>query len=639
MARGSNYCRSRCKQRFGKNWNGLRKLKPCRYVFERIASRGRMMSRGLLADVKDQRSVIRSQTSVVGGNVTVHSSLISFCLALLAATAFAGTSPVKTVSQRNGTPTPAVLQSLAPKQGLNLAVGERGLTSLEFNGQSLLSLAERGELRPWKSLLRQALEGLLLPGSSLMVSATKQTNSIQLAFPWGRVSCIYAKHDDQLMMRIQVANTGAQDLDELPLRLMELTFPRVPHGGTLEAGMFGFGFKGPDWLLPEWPPSIPSVADPRFVVPIVRVDYGAGALNFCSDDAECAVDVPYSTNFPTRTSYPFVITCRDIKPGVCKTFNVSLRFGPAGAKVQDLSGDVLERYAKKYPFQVNWKDRRPIGAIFLAGPQINVASNPRRWILNFGEIDVTNDKGKAVFRAALLKLADNSVQALKDTGAQGMITWDPEGEEFPGACYYGDPRLVPTLAPEMESKNGDAKSVIDEYFEKFRAAGLKVGVCIRPQQVVMVDNKPVHQEADDEHAPQVLKEKIAYARKRWGCTLFYVDSTATAGRSLDPDVFRKVADAYPDVLLIPENESMRYFAYSAPLNSYVHHKITSTPVGARLAYPNAFSVLMAPEGDRAEEHDTLVTAVRRGDILLFNGWYGGNEAGKIKKLYEEAGRR
>jgi hypothetical protein len=104
-------------------------------------------------------------------------------------------------------------------------------------------------------------------------------------------------------------------------------------------------------------------------------------------------------------------------------------------------------------------------------------------------------------------------------------------------------------------------------------------------------------------------------------------------------VFRKVADAYPDVLLIPENESMRYFAYSTPLNSYVHHKITSTPVGARLAYPNAFSVLMAPEGDRAEEHDTLVTAVRRGDILLFNGWYGGNEAGKIKKLYEEAGRR
>jgi hypothetical protein len=90
------------------------------------------------------------------------------------------------------------------------------------------------------------------------------------------------------------------------------------------------------------------------------------------------------------------------------------------------------------------------------------------------------------------------------------------------------------------------------------------------------------------------------------------------------------------VLLIPENESMRYFAYSAPLNSYVHHKITSTPIGARLVYPNAFSVLMAPDGDRPEDHDALVTAVRNGDILLFNGWYHGTGADKIKRLYEDA---
>ena len=81
---------------------------------------------------------------------------------------------------------------------------------------------------------------------------------------------------------------------------------------------------------------------------------------------------------------------------------------------------------------------------------------------------------------------------------------------------------------------------------------------------------------------------------------------------------------------------MRYFAYSAPLNSYVHHKITSTPVGARMVYPKAFSVLMAPDGDRPEDHDALVSAVRHGDILLFNGWYMNEGAEKIKKIYEEA---
>ena len=47
-------------------------------------------------------------------------------------------------------------------------------------------------------------------------------------------------------------------------------------------------------------------------------------------------------------------------------------------------------------------------------------------------------------------------------------------------------------------------------------------------------------------------------------------------------------------------------------------------------------MLMAADGDRPEDHHALLTAVRRGDILLFNGWYNGDGADKIKKLYEEA---
>ena len=549
---------------------------------------------------------------------------------------FNPTCPANAQSQSGQARTTPARQYPAVKRGLNFVVGAHGLDSLSFNGQSLLVSPESGELQPQKSVFRVVLDALLPRSSSPSATPNKKTDAVDLSYPWGRISCAYGKQDDRLTMRLEVSNTSSEPLGEFSLRLMELNFPRVPEGGTLEAGMFGYGFKGPEWPLDLWLLSIPSVADPLYSVPIIRADFGTGALNFCSDDLECSVGIPHTTNPPLGTRYPLVITCRDVKPGTTKVFNVSLRFGPADAGVQDLSGDVLELYAGKYPFQVDWKDRRPIGAIFLAGPQINLASNPRRWTMNFGEIDITNDKGKAAFRAALLKVADNSVQVLKDIGAQGMITWDPEGEEFIGDCYYGDPRLVPTLAPEMEFKNDGAKSAIDEYFERFRAAGLKVGVCVRPQQIAMVDGKPVHQAAEDEHAVQILRERIAYAKQRWGCTLFYVDSTATAFTWLNPDVFKAVADAYPDVLLIPENESMRYFAYSAPLNSYVHHKITSTPVGARLVYPKAFSVLMAPEGDRPEDHDALVSAVRRGDILLFNGWYMSNEAGKIKKLYQEA---
>jgi hypothetical protein len=561
---------------------------------------------------------------------------MKFLVALLAATILADPTAKETEPQRNPTPTPSPGLSSGPAKGLNFVVGVRGLDSLSFNGESLLESAKSGELQPQKSAFRAVLDAVLPLCSAGVAAPNKKPNTIDLSYPWGRITCAYGKQDDRLTMRIEVSNTSTKAVDEFSLRLMELKFPRIPKGGPLEAGMFGFGFKGPEWLLDQCPPSIPLIADPRFVVPIIPVDYGSGALNFCSDDAECAVSVPYSTNFPARTSYPFVITCRDIKPGANKTFNVSLRFGPSGAQVQDLSADALQSYAKKYPFEVNWSDRRPIGAIFLAGPQISVGSNPRRWTVNFGEVDVGTDKGKAAFRTALLRLADVSVQVLKDVGAQGMITWDPEGEEFPGACYYGDPRLVPKFAPEMEFKNEAGKSVIDEYFEKFRSAGLRTGICLRPQDIAMINGKPVHQAADDDQATRILREKVAYAKQRWGCTLFYVDSTATSGRPFYPDVFKAVAQAFPDVLLIPENESMRYFAYSAPLNSYQHHKITSTPFGARLVYPKSFSVLMAADGDKPEDHSALLNAVRNGDILLLNGWYGGPVAEKIKKLYAEA---
>ena len=55
-----------------------------------------------------------------------------------------------------------------------------------------------------------------------------------------------------------------------------------------------------------------------------------------------------------------------------------------------------------------------------------------------------------------------------------------------------------------------------------------------------------------------------------------------------------------------------------------------------MVYPKAFSVLMAPDGDRTEDHNALVTAVGDGDILLFNGWYNSEGVTKIKKIYEEA---
>jgi hypothetical protein len=528
------------------------------------------------------------------------------------------------------TPTPS-----PEPAGLSFAVGPRGLESLGFNGQKLIASPRSGELELAKSFIASVFGSLLQRQPSASAPPRSEKDSIELTFPWGRVTCAYRAVHDALTIKIQVTNNGTEAIGEVPLRLMELSFPRVPQARTLEAGMFGAGFKGAPHPLSEYP----LYGDPEFVAPVIEVDFGDGLFDFCSDDLQSTVSVPFAANPLAPTTYPLVVSCGAIAAGTTRSFDVSLRFAPHGTAMAQLSPDVIRRYAEKFPSTLQWPDRRPIGMMFLASSGVKERQNPRRWIMNGGKLDVSTEAGKASFRAQLLEWADNSIQILKDVGAQGMITWDPEGQEFMNAVYYGDPRLTPTLAPETDFKpREDARGAIDEYFARFRAAGLRVGVCLRPQQITMTNGKPAQGIADNAHAAALLKEKLAYAKNRWGCTLFYIDSSVDGKHQpLSPDVFAEVAKSFPDVLLMPENESMRYFANTAPLNSYGHHRVTSTPAGARTVYPNAFSVLMATDGDRPEDHAALVAGIRGGDILLFNCWFRHPGLDKIKALYQDAG--
>src|SRR6478752_7088347 len=92
----------------------------------------------------------------------------------------------------------------ASKQGLNFVVGAHGLDSLSFNGQSLLVSPESGELQPEKSVFRAVLDALV-PGSSPRVATPyKKADTVDLSYPWGRISCAYGKQEHRLTMRLEV---------------------------------------------------------------------------------------------------------------------------------------------------------------------------------------------------------------------------------------------------------------------------------------------------------------------------------------------------------------------------------------------------------------------------------------------------
>jgi hypothetical protein len=147
-----------------------------------------------------------------------------------------------------------------------------------------------------------------------------------------------------------------------------------------------------------------------------------------------------------------------------------------------------------------------------------------------------------------------------------------------------------------------------------------------------------------------MADKIAYAKKRWGCTLFYIDTNVTWAYTSEKEersgseptswvmraeMMRRLAEKHPDVLLIPE---FQYTGYYSHVSGYreLRGGQASTPERVRAAYPDAFSVINLADGKIRERRAELVEAVKRGDILMFRGWYNAPENASVKAIYHDA---
>lgn len=392
-------------------------------------------------------------------------------------------------------------------------------------------------------------------------------------------------------------------------------------------------------------------------------------------------------------AYDGVWNVRPIKPGATEIVEVALRFGPAGISAQAIAPDLCEAFTKANPFRLHWPDRRPIAMAQLAAETDWGKGNPRGWWgLRDNGANIDTPEGKAVFNKWIMSYADQLIAVADKAGSQGVIVWDLEGKQYPGCVYYGDPRIMKYIAPEMEAQ-------ADAFFKKLRDAGLRVGMCIRPTQIYPV---AVPQTEIEKYRPSGLGElpyteawdkfnlasfalefwaygevklreqtpltslhrspverldaKIRYCQERWGATLFYIDTNhfnrsrekrgpnAAGGYDTTQNwggAMIKAADweelyrRHPDVLLIPEHEYNQYWASTAPYRQPPYDG--ATPADVTALYPEAFSAI-AMNGD-AEKHikkavGAYTAAVRRGDLLMHHGWYGPSEV--VPTIYRAA---
>ena len=496
-------------------------------------------------------------------------------------------------------------------------------------------------------------------------AASRQGHVLRQDYPWGRVEYAYTASPDALAIAVAIHNATSSTIADFTIRLATVELPgaaaslkpnetmacsldnlavvEAPCGGwkllaccqTIEPPLF-FGLGRPEKNTERYPLMVRGG--------VVAME--AGAFEF------------HPLGLPR------------VAPGKSLNLAFSLRFAPADKPSLQILADLHRAFREVHAPRLDWKDRRPIGQLFLPSGQNKSPANPRGW---FGKADlnVSTPEGRAQFRKLMLDYADRSIKAMSKMDAQGMIVWNLEGEENPHPItYIGDPRMLRTLAPEMDE-------VADEFFARFRDAGFRTGCTLRPTQIYKHPEKgwqhgtgsdmPGRNEQFQHLKPadlpawrffpivQRMCDKIDYARKRWGCTIFYIDTngifvpvgekTEFKWRLLDALVLKGILEKHPDVLLIPElcrgDGTFRtaYWAYSAVYFELDYGGIWTTPGRVLDIMPGAFSVIALKDAKNYDARRAdLVEAVRRGDILFFRGWFDDSINPKIRSIYEDAGR-
>ena len=253
-----------------------------------------------------------------------------------------------------------------------------------------------------------------------------------------------------------------------------------------------------------------------------------------------------------NTDYNLGIVPQVVQAGASTTFHCSLRFG---STLSSVSTATDAAFAQANPYSLTWSDHRQMmrGDLFPYDP---TTANPQGFL---GGFDINDPANAQKFDDYVMNYAANAIATCKAVNAGSWIEWDMEGKEQ-GLNYKGNPELIDVLNPGWDHTDASGAKLIDRFFAAFKAAGINIGVTIRPWTLTVDSSGTLSQDTSVSDATS-LENHIDYAEKRWGIDVFYVDS---------PDLmqtanYRAIAQAHPNVLLIPEDAPESWEQFSAPL--------------------------------------------------------------------------
>ena len=537
-------------------------------------------------------------------------------------------------------------RSVVAADALQVQVTEQGLHSLKYQGVEYCDPSGAGGLGFSSAAAGvQDTKKSREPFPSQPTGATVKDSTVTLTYPWGALTVTYSVIGADLDIRATLTNTSAQAIGWWGANLLQLNqrlvFDASGKNMHWDYSSSRFGGGGNPYL--HWNFADPHVywwndGGTKIVFADLDPKWGTGVLRLKTEDGDRWAVVGTANGDAGNTNAV-------IAPGGSDSAHVALRFRPVTDSALTVAADSYGAWGRAYPLQIQWTDRRPLGMFFVAESAKGWSNNPNGWF-NDPQLDVLSDTGRQKFADRLLRRVDDAIKVLQDVNAQGVIWWDVEGARNPHPItYIGDPRVLnpqhpdhDKYAPEMDTPvtfGGKTLPVVDACFAKFRAAGLQVGLTIRPQALTWTGSATVQKSTNN--PADVLLPKVDYARERWGCRIFYVDSVADwfVGWWFEP-----VIKKHPDILLMPEWARTRTFVNSAPF-SYTKFSgwYRGTPPEVKACWPNAFIGVSNLDLNDAGNRENAVHAIQQGDLIMFNCWYGGAEAQRIKAMYEITGAK
>ncbi len=548
---------------------------------------------------------------------------------------------------------------------LQVTYGAKGVQTISYNGVTLEDVGQYSsdQFHIWHITATDLQGNSLSDGdrgwgeNSISENWNPATATETYTTSWGSITVQHVASGNKLDSIVTMANAAGSGviIGGANIYPFALHFPNDP------VGFYGYSQFAPTTIGPG----------------IVAADYGTGVATavvvdptnevyggWDADGTNTYVPLMTTTSPSDLASY-FPHNNSNLMPGTSLTYTVSVRFTNEGVAA-DIS-DAAANYRKVYPATFHWSDRRVIGTAYLASNSssgngnANSASgcgtsstNPRNYKVA-GSVNCSYNVNSVGFQDNILSQAASIVTNAAALKAQGVITWDVEGEEYPqDTSYVCAPDQIDTLAPEMDQSVTDPNfpayqgmELVDAYFKIQTDAGLRVGVCLRPQNFVVHSGGSAEQvfATSDAQAAGFVEQKARYANKRWGATLFYVDSAVNSdGGVMNPNVWHQVSTDLPGWLFSPEEQhgqlNAREYADCAPFFNFLDNGDLGTlydPTYAiRAVYPEAFGLNLINDvwPDVLTQYTPQLTAgVAGGDVLMAHADYDQANNAAVEKIY------